>query len=126
MKKYLQAFAIWVAIIPIAILNGGLRENVLFKFGAIAQPLSGIILAVCIFIMAYIFIPKIKGCKKLDYILFGVIWFIFTNLFDLSAYIMSGEGIAGLLKSYDITTGNTWVLVALSALISPAVVGNKN
>ena len=48
MKRYLQAIGVWVCIIPIAILNGGLRENVLVKLGQIAQPLSGIILSICI------------------------------------------------------------------------------
>lgn len=27
MKKYLQAVGIWVCIIPLAIINGGLRKN---------------------------------------------------------------------------------------------------
>ena len=53
MKKYVFAFLIWVMIIPIAILNGGFREYVLVKFGGLARPLSGIILSVCIFIVAY-------------------------------------------------------------------------
>ncbi|HAY62914.1 MAG TPA: hypothetical protein DCX90_04770 [Ruminococcaceae bacterium] len=122
MKKYVIAFLIWITIIPIAILNGALREHVLVNLGKLALPLSGIILSVCIFIVAYLLIPKIKNCVKRDYILFGVIWFVLTNLFDLSMYIMDGKGIAGLLQSYNILTGNTWLLVVLSALFSPIVV----
>lgn len=122
MKKYVIAFLIWVMIIPIAILNGGFREYVLVKLGMLARPLSGIILSVCIFIVAYLLIPKIKNCVKRDYILFGVMWFVLTNLFDLSAYIKDGEGVAGLLKSYNILTGNTWLLVVLSAFLSPMLV----
>lgn len=122
MKKYIIAFLIWVMIIPIAILNGGFREYVLIKFGILVRPLSGIILSVCIFIVAYLSIPKIKNCVKRDYLLFGVMWFVLTNLFDLSAYIKDGEGVAGLLKSYNIFTGNTWLLVVLSALFSPMLV----
>lgn len=122
MKKYVIAFLIWVMIIPIAILNGGFREYVLVKLGMLAQPLSGIILSVCIFVVAYLFVPKIKNCVKRDYILFGVMWFVLTNLFDLSLYIQSGEGFSGLLQSYNILTGNTWLLVVLSALLSPTLV----
>ncbi|MCQ2287347.1 MAG: hypothetical protein MJZ76_10835, partial [Bacteroidales bacterium] len=73
--KYLQVIGIWALIIPIAILNGGFRENVLVKLGSLANPISGIMLSVCIFAIAYFLIPEIKNCKKLDYILFGVIWF---------------------------------------------------
>ncbi len=122
MKKYVFAFLIWVMIIPIAILNGGFREYVLVKFGGLARPLSGIILSVCIFIVAYLLVPKIKNCVKRDYIFFGVMWFILTNLFDLSAYIKEGEGFAGLLQSYNIFTGNTWLFVVLTALFAPTIV----
>ena len=122
MKKYVFAFLIWVMIIPIAIINGGFREYVLIKLGGLALPLSGIILSSCIFIVAYLLVPKIKNCVKRDYILFGVMWFVLTNLFDLSAYIKEGEGFAGLLQSYNIFTGNTWLLVVLTALFAPMIV----
>lgn len=122
MKKYVFAFLIWIMIIPIAILNGGFREYVLVKLGGLARPLSGIILSVCIFIVAYLLVPKIKNCVKRDYIFFGAMWFILTNLFDLSAYIKEGKGFAGLLQSYNIFTGNTWLLVVLTALFAPMIV----
>ena len=122
MKKYVYAFLIWIMIIPIAILNGGFREYVLVNLGGLARPLSGIILSIFIFIIAYLLIPKIKNCVKRDYIFFGVMWFILTNLFDLSAYIKEGEGFAGLLQSYNIFTGNTWLLVVLTVLFAPMIV----
>lgn len=87
-----------------------------------ARPLSGIILSVCIFAVAYFLVPKIKNCVKRDYIIFGVIWFILTNLFDLVAYIKDGGGFADLLQSYNILTGNTWLIVVLTALFAPIVV----
>lgn len=59
---------------------------------------------------------------KRDYIIFGVIWFILTNLFDLVAYIKDGGGFADLLQSYNILTGNTWLIVVLTALFAPIVV----
>ena len=67
LNKYIQATGIWFLIIPLAIINGGLRENILIKLGDIALPLSGIILSICIFVVAYLLIPKIKNCKKTDY-----------------------------------------------------------
>lgn len=124
MKKYLHAILIWLLIIPLAILNGGLRNNVLYKLGDVALPLSGIILSICIFVVAYLLVPKIKNCTKKDYIIFGVMWFILTNLFDLIAYINAGVGFAGLVQSYNILTGNTWLLVVLTALFSPVIVMN--
>ena len=122
MKKYMMAILIWIMIIPIAILNGGLREYVLVKLGILARPLSGIILSICIFVVAYFLIPKIENCVKRDYIMFGVIWFILTNLFDLVAYIKDGGGFIDLVQSYNILTGNTWFLVVLSVLFAPITV----
>ena len=122
MKKYLSAVLIWIMIIPIAILNGGFREYVLAELGTLALPLSGIILSICIFGIAYCFVPKIKNSSKKDYFIFGVIWFVLTNLFELISYIMDGGGFADLLRSYNILTGNMWILVVLSALFSPAMV----
>ena len=122
MKKYLQAIGIWLLIIPLAILNGGLRESVLNKLGNIALPLSGIILSVCIFMVAFILIPKIKNCKKKDYIIIGVIWFVLTNLFDLSMYLSEGGNFNDLLKSYNFLSGNLWIVVVITTLLSPIIV----
>ena len=122
MSKYIQAIGIWFLIIPLAIMNGGLRENILVKLGDIALPLSGIILSICIFVVAYLLIPKIKNCKQTVYFIFGIIWFILTNLFDLFMYISEGGGIKDLLGSYNFLTGNLWILVVITTFISPIVV----
>ena len=122
LKKYVQAIGIWCLVIPLAIINGGLRENVLVKLGDIALPLSGIILSICVFLVAYLLIPRIKNCKPKDYIIFGVIWFILTNLFDLFMYISEGGGIKQLLNSYNFLEGNLWILVVITTLVSPMLV----
>ncbi len=122
MRKYAQAILFWMLIIPLAILNGGLRENVLNKLGDIALPLSGIILSLCILLVAFILIPKIKNCKKGDYLVFGLIWFFLTNLFDLSMYLSDGGGFIDLLNSYNFLSGNLWILVVFTTLVAPTLV----
>lgn len=122
LKKYIQAIGIWFLIVPLAILNGGLRENILVKLGSIALPLSGIILSICIFVVALLLIPKIKECKLKDYIIFGIIWFVLTNLFDLLMYISEGKGINELLNSYNFLNGNLWILVVITTFVSPIIV----
>ena len=122
LSKYIQAVAIWFLIIPLAIINGGLRENILIKLGDMALPLSGIILSICIFVVAYLLIPKIKNCKQMDYVIFGIIWFVLTNLFDLFMYISEGGGIKDLLGSYNFLKGNLWILVVITTFLSPIVV----
>lgn len=122
MSKYLKAILIWITIIPIAILNGGFREYVLVKLGALAHPLSGIILSACIFVVAFFLVPKIKNCRKKDYYIFGCIWFVLTNFFDLIMYVKDGGGFSDLIHAYNFFTGNTWILVVLTTLFAPAVV----
>lgn len=122
MKKYIQAVGIWMLIIPLAILNGGLRENVLNKLGSIALPLSGIILSVCIFVVAFFLIPKLKDCKSIDYVIIGILWFALTNLFDLAMILSEGGSLGDLLSSYNFTTGNLWIVVVLMTLFSPMLV----
>lgn len=122
LNKYIQAIGIWFFIIPLAVINGGLRENILIKLGDIALPLSGIILSICIFMVAYLLIPKIKNCKQTDYFIFGAIWFVLTNLFDLFMYISEGGGVKDLLRSYNFFAGNLWILVVITTLISPLLV----
>ena len=109
-------------IIPLAILNGGLRETVFVKLDDVALPLSGIILSFSIFLVAYLLIPKIKDCTVKDYILFGIIWFFLTNLFDLSMYLSEGGGFRDLLNSYHFSKGNLWFLVVMTTLFSPIIV----
>ena len=84
----------------------------------------GIILSICIFVIAYLLIPKIKNCKSKDYIIFGVIWFLLTNLFDLFMFINEGGGMKDLLNSYNFLNGNLWILVVITSFLSPIVVSN--
>lgn len=120
-KKYLQAVLIWMLIIPLAILNGGFRDYVLIGLGKLALPTSGIILSVCIFAVAWALIPKIKGCNKRDYIIFGIIWFVLTNLFDLTMFLKQGKEFEELLLTYNPMSGNLWILVVTSAFLAPIV-----
>ena len=57
----LKSLPVWLSFIPIAILNGGLREYVLAKtIGAEwALPVSGITLSVCIFLITWLLLPRI-------------------------------------------------------------------
>lgn len=122
MKKYLQIIGIWCLITPLAILNGGFREYVLVKLGSAALPLSGILLSACVFLLAYLLIPKVANCKKNDYVFFGFIWFILSNLFDLTMALSSGQAFIDFLRIYDVTSGNLWLLVVCTTLVSPYII----
>ena len=124
MKKYLQAIGLLFLIIILTIINGLLNENILFIIGDISGLLSGIILSALIFIMSYIIVPKIKNCKKKDYFLFGVIWFVLYNLFVLIVCLIAGGSFMSLIKLYSFTINikYPWTFVVLTILLSPIVV----
>lgn len=124
--KYIYATLVWLSIVSIAILNGGLRENVLDKYlGCMSNPLSGVILSLCILLVAMWLVPKIKGCKGRDYLFFGVMWVVLTNLFDLTMILKGGGSVSDLVSMYDITTGNLWFVVVLTTFVAPILAGRK-
>ena len=62
--RLLKSFIVWICFIPVAILNGGLREYVLVKFigEETALPVSGILLSVFIFLVTWLMLPRlVKG-----------------------------------------------------------------
>jgi len=59
-----KSMLIWLLIVPLAILNGALREGIIEPMigSKYANPISGIILCILIFIVSFLFIPRLgKG-----------------------------------------------------------------
>ncbi len=116
-----KSLLIWLALIPLAFLNGALREGVInpligAKYGL---PLSGILLSFFIFLLCYFFIPLIgKGTSK-TYVQIGLLWMVLTILFEFGLGLIMGDTFSELIQAYDITTGNTWLLVVLFTGIVP-------
>ncbi|MDR2915128.1 MAG: hypothetical protein LBV74_09900 [Tannerella sp.] len=116
-----KSLLVWLLIIPLAILNGGLREKVIIPLigTGYGYPISGILLCLLIFIICLIFIPRIgKGTSK-NYWQIGLLWLLLTIAFETIFGLFSGNTFSELLKAYNITTGNFWLLVVLFTGIAP-------
>ena len=122
--KFIKAFLIWLLMAPLGIINGILRETITEPlFGrSIALPLSGIILSIMIFILAYILVPKIGKCTAKEYIIVGIMWFVLANVLDFVVTLVERGTITDFIKLYDISTGNLWSVVVIVCLISPLIV----
>jgi len=99
-----KSILIWLSIIPLAILNGALREAFLTPWLGenYAQPVSGIILCLLIFIVSLVFIPRIgKGEQKI-YCKIGILWIALTLVFETILGLAMGNSFGELLKAYDI------------------------
>lgn len=125
----LKSLIIWFCFIPVAILNGGLREYVLAK--AIGEewalPVSGIILSVCIFLITWLLLPRmIKAFTSKDGWLIGIGWALLTIVFEFAAGLAGGSTVSELLAAYNPLSGNLWLLVLLTTLLSPVIVRKVN
>ena len=116
-----KSLFIWLALIPLAFLNGGLREIVINPLvGAeYGQPISCFSLCLLLFVLCWIFIPKIGRGTEKTYLIIGLLWIVMTVLFETCLELLTGNTFAGVLKTYDITTGNLWLLVVLFTGIAP-------
>lgn len=112
---------IWLSIIPLAILNGGLRENVLLPLlGAQwAQPLSGLILCLLICAVSVLFIPKIGKGEAKTYWKIGLLWVFLTFAFESTFGLARGNSLCEIMKAYNITSGNLWLVVLIFIGIAP-------
>jgi hypothetical protein len=119
----LKSMLIWATIIPLAILNGGLREGFLEPHlgSKYAQPLSCVILCVLIFIIAFIFIPRLgKGVSKI-YLKIGLLWVLATVIFETALGFLMGNTLNEILSAYNIMTGNLWLLVVVFTGFAPII-----
>ena len=121
----LKSLIIWLCFIPVAILNGGLREYVLVE--AIGEewalPVSGITLSVCIFLITWMLLPRIiKAFTSKDGWLIGISWGLMTIAFEFAAGLAGGSTVSELLAAYNPLSGNLWLLVLLTTLLSPVIV----
>ena len=120
----LKSMLIWLSIIPLAIANGALREGLLMPLigDKFAYPISGIILCLLIFIVCFIFIPKLgKGTKK-TYLTIGLLWFFSTIIFETVLGLVEGIPFTEIINAYNITTGNLWLIVVIFTGVVPFLI----
>jgi len=110
-----------LALIPLAFLNGGLREIVINPLVGkeYGQPISCFSLCLLLFVLCWFFIPKIGRGTAKTYLIIGLLWMLLTVLFETCLELLTGNTFAGVLKTYDIITGNLWLLVVLFVGIAP-------
>ena len=118
----LKALILWIAILVLAILNGILREKALIPaIGGFAGLIaSGIVLSVCIFLVAFLAAPWYSPLPSSQYWLIGLSWLLLTLLFEFSfGRFVQHKDWAQLLQSYTFKGGNIWPVVLAFTLLSP-------
>ena len=122
--RLLKSFIVWTCFIPVAILNGGLREYVLVRLvgGKAALPISGVLLSIFIFLTIWFVLPRLsKDFDMKDCLTIGICWALLTIAFESVSEIAGGSNITEILAAYNPLTGNLWVLVLVTTLFSPVL-----
>ena len=122
----LKCLGFWIAFIPIAILNGLLRERVLAPLlgPSLALPLSGIFCGSLFFLLVYFTLPWFGRLTARYYRWIGLLWLGMTVLFEfLFGRLVVGKSWGEQLSAYNPASGNLWLLVLLVIVLSPSLAG---
>ncbi|MBZ0223621.1 MAG: hypothetical protein IT467_00850 [Dokdonella sp.] len=121
MGVFAKAFAVWCAILVLAIANGALREGVLIpRLGLHAgMILSGVLLAALIVLVSTLCLPWFDLQSTRALLLLGLGWLGLTLAFEWSFGLLRGKSTSELLAAYAFKDGNLWTLVLLVTLLAP-------
>lgn len=120
----LRTIAIWLVLVVLAILNGGVREAVLVpQLGAATAHvvstilLCGLILAVSWFATRWIGPPTARAALAV-----GAVWLLLTLAFEfLAGHFLFGKAWPVLLADYNLLGGRIWVFVPIVTLVAPCL-----
>lgn len=123
-NKILKSLLIWLCFIPLAVLNGGLREYVLNDMigEAVALPLSGISLSLLIMAVSALALPRLGRFSLRENVQTGFLWAVLTVAFELSLWLAGGGNCASFISANNPLTGNLWLLVVASTFLSPIII----
>jgi hypothetical protein len=126
-RVYLLALAVWLLLFVVAFSLGAVRELLIAP--AIGEPLAHVVgplafVAVLLGITVA-FVRRIRPRYSLtDLWLIGVLWLALTLGFEfLFFHYAAGKPWEVLLADYNVAQGRIWVLVPLTELFGPPLIG---
>jgi hypothetical protein len=121
MSRYLLA---WLPMVPIAIVNGAIREAMLKPHldELRARQLSTLLLLVLFGAYFWLLFRKWPVGSSRQAVAIGIAWLGLTLAFEISlGRLVSGLSWAEILGEYDVRSGRLWVLVPLWVALGPYV-----
>lgn len=126
MSTLLKATGIWFFFVIAAIFNGFLREKILLSVIGIemALPISGVLLAILVFLVTLLSVSIIRSSQQYVYILIGILWVVLTLSFEfIFGHYAMGKPWQEIFQVFNIQKGDLFVLVLLVTAISPWAAG---
>jgi hypothetical protein len=116
------ALLTWLLFIPVAFLNGSIREYfykpVLGELAA--HQISCLIGSLAFFTVGYFRLRKLVSQVENKYLwVTGAVWVIMTVIFEFGIGYFSGQSSERLLHDYNVFKGRFWSFVLLAIFLTP-------
>ena len=118
----LKAAGIWVLFVIVAIVSGVIRESFLTPVigDQAAHQIGSIAVSLFVFLITLGLIKTLGISNPSRYWIVGGIWVLMTIAFEfLFGHYVMGHPWNRLFADYNILKGRLWVLVLVSAAVSP-------
>ena len=118
----LRSLLIWCAIVPIAILNGAVRDLLIAPtVGAlVAHVISTLLLCLAILVLTWWTIGWIRPTDARTAAGIGLGWLLLTIAFEfIAGHFVFGAPWSRLIADYNLTQGRVWILVPVTTAIGP-------
>lgn len=122
MKQILAwSFLGWVLVVPCAIANGALRQEVLIPWWGmrVAQPISGVLLLAIITLIVAWMVRRIGPQTWRVFFLVGLGWMVATFAFETTMGVVTGQTLDQMCAAYRFEDNNFWPLVLLWIAVAP-------
>ena len=116
----IKSLPTWLMIIPLAVLNGALRDFALRSLlGWYALPVSGVLLCGMILLLAWLRVPRFVRGGSRQLVLAGVVWAVLAVIFECLLGVALNRPWVDLAAAYDLRSGNLWLLVVVCVGLAP-------
>lgn len=124
MHCLLKSFLIWLLFIPLAIVNGMLRDLLIAPTlgDTLGHAISSVSLSLLILGLTVLLVKQL-GVETTPWLLIvGAFWLVLTVLFEFTFFVqVMGHPLDELLGEYDLFRGRLWLLVLVTTLFAPLV-----
>ena len=118
----LRALAVWLILLILAVLNGGLRDTQLSpRLGdTVGRGISTLLLCGLIVLATWLTIGWIRPGGSREALAVGALWVALTLAFEFGVgHYGFGKPWPELLADYDLSRGRIWIAVLVVTLLAP-------
>ena len=119
---FLRALAVWLLLLILAVLNGGLRDTQLSpRLGdTVGRGISTLLLCGLIVLATWLTIGWIRPGGSREALAVGALWVALTLAFEFGVgHYGDGKPWPELLADYDLSRGRIWITVLVVTLLAP-------